>query len=89
MRLGLHLLDVGAGREGFFVAGDDHAGDCSVRLERVERGGQLLVHLGIERIERGRPVEADDADLAFGFDDDGFIAHDAFAPRGKVIGSIA
>ena len=73
--LALHLLDVGAGRERLLAAGQDHAGDLLVRLERVDRGGQFLVEPGVERIERLRPVEADDADPAFGFDDDGFVAH--------------
>ena len=70
-----HLLDVGAGRERLLGAGDDHAADLLVGLERVDRGGQFGVELGVERVERLRPVEADDADPALGFDDDGFVAH--------------
>ena len=37
---------------------------------------QLLDQRGVERIERLRPVEADDADLAAGLDDDVLVGHD-------------
>ena len=36
-RLGLHLLDVGAGGEGLLRAGDDDAADVRIGLERIER----------------------------------------------------
>ena len=71
-----HLLDVGAGRERLLRAGDDHAADRVVRLECVDRGGHVGIHLRIERVQRLRAVEADDADLALGLDDDGFVAHE-------------
>ena len=41
----------------------------------VDRGVELGDQRGVERVQRLRPVEADDADAAFGFDDDGFGAH--------------
>src|SRR3954452_13555385 len=75
MALARHLLDVGTSRERLLGAGDDHAADRIVRLERVDRGGQVGIELRIERIQRLWPVEADDADLALGFDKDGFVAH--------------
>ena len=88
--LACHLLDVGAGRERLLGAGDDHAADVVVGLERVDRGGQLLVdQRGVERVERLRPVEADDADLALGFDDEGFVAHGVppcYGNRRRIIG---
>ena len=70
-----HLLDVGAGGERLLRAGDQDAADAGIGLERVDRGDQLLDERGVERVQRLRPVEADDADAAVGFDDDGFVAH--------------
>jgi hypothetical protein len=73
--LARHLLDVGTGGERFFRAGDDDAADAGVGLQRRQRGHQLRDQRGVERIERLRPVEPDDADAAFGFDDD-VVRHD-------------
>ena len=77
-----HLLDVGAGGEGFVGAGDDDAADIGVGLEGVDRGGDLGDQRGVERIERLRPVEPDDADLAARLDDDVLVGH------GRVSGSM-
>src|SRR6185312_3528244 len=74
-RLGRHLLDVGAGRKRLVGPRDDHAADARIRLEGVNRGGKLAHQRRIERIERSRPVETDDADLAFGLDNDVLMAH--------------
>ena len=46
-----------------------------VRFEAVDRLAELGVQRQVERIERLRTVEPDDADPAFGFDDDVLIAH--------------
>ena len=70
-----HLLDVGAGRERLLGAGDDHATDVCIGLEGVDRRGQFLLERGIERVERLRPVEADDADLALRLDQDVLVGH--------------
>ena len=70
-----HLLDVGAGGEGLLAAGDQQAADRVVGLEGVDRLAELDHERPIERIERLRPVEPDDADAAFGFDDDVWVAH--------------
>ncbi len=70
-----HLLDVGAGREGLVVAGDQQAADSGVGLVAVERLGEFGHQRAVERIERLRAVEPDDADPAFGLDDDVLVAH--------------
>ena len=41
----------------------------------VDRGDELRHERGIERVERLRPVEPDDADPALRLDDDGLVAH--------------
>src|SRR5262249_18343264 len=68
----LHFLDVGAGGKSSFAAGDDNAADRLVRLEVVDGGRNLLEYAEGERIEHLRPVQRDDTDRAFGFDDDVF-----------------
>ena len=68
-----HLLDVGAGGERLLRAGDQDAADAVVGIEGGDRLRQLGISARVERIERLRPVEPDDADAALGFDDDGFV----------------
>ena len=77
-----HRLDVGAGRERLLVPVMITQAMSEDR-SRTHRSRAVISSLtfGVERVERGRPVEADDADLAFGFDDDGFVGHDASAPE--------
>src|SRR5712692_6512344 len=58
----LHGADVGAGGEGFRAAGDHDRPDALVGVVRIQRLGQLLHQLGIERIQLPGPVERDDAD---------------------------
>ena len=43
--------------------------------KRVDRRDQFLHQRGVQRVERLRPMEADDADAAFRFDLDVLIAH--------------
>ena len=74
-RLVRHLLDVGAGRERLVGAGDDHAADVGVRLERIDRATQFADERAVERIERLRAVEPDEPDPAARFDQDVFVAH--------------
>ena len=45
--------------------------------KRFDRGEELVLERDVERIKCLRPVEADDADAAAGFDDDGLGAHGA------------
>src|SRR4029453_8028633 len=66
----VHLLDVDASREGFLVAGDDNAADRRICLEGVERAVDLADELRVERVQRMRAVQRDEAALAFGRDDD-------------------
>ena len=73
--LGLHLLDVGAGGEGLLRAGQHDAADGAVGLPAVERLVQLGDQRGIERVQRLRPVERDEADPAARLDDDVLVGH--------------
>src|SRR5262249_15515565 len=66
----VHLLDVDAGGKRLLVAGDDDAADRRVCLEGVERAVDLADEERVERVQRMRAVQRDDADLAFGRDDD-------------------
>ena len=75
IRLVRHLLDVGAGGKRLLRAGDQDAADVGVGVERVDRRVELGDQRRVERVQRLRPVQADDADAAFGLDDDGFGAH--------------
>jgi len=75
--LARHLLDVGAGSECLLRPGDDEAADPGIRLERIDGIRDLHHHRGIERIERVRPVQPDQADPTLGLDDDVLVAHGA------------
>ena len=79
-----HLLDVGAGGEGLLVAGDQQAADVLVGLVGVDGLGELGLERDVERVELLRTVEPDDADAAFGLDDDVLVAH-GFLPVGAAI----
>ena len=68
----LHLLDVGAGGEGLFAAGEQDAADLVVGLEVVDGGGDLAKHAERQRVEHFRPVQRDDADRALALDNDVF-----------------
>ena len=70
-----HFLDVGAGGESLVGAGDHDAADIGVGLEGVERVRQVGHQRAVERIERLRAVEPDQADLAAGFDNDVLVSH--------------
>ena len=65
-----HLLDVGAGREGFFAAGQHDRADRGIAFQIVEGGSDLRDEGGVERIERLGPIERDDADRAAPLDQD-------------------
>src|SRR5205085_6274969 len=56
--------DVGAGREGLFIAGQHDRADRRIGFEIVERRADLGDEGGVQRVERLRPVEGDDADRA-------------------------
>ena len=57
-----HLLDIGARGERLVGPGDDNGPDAGVTIEGGQRGGHLARHGTIERVERLRPVEGDQAD---------------------------
>ena len=69
-----HLLDVGAGGEGLLVAGQHDRADRRVGLEIVERRGQFGDQRRVQRVERLRPVQGDDADRAAPLDEDVLVA---------------
>ncbi len=79
---GCHLGQVGARREGTLAAGQHHGGDGLVRVGGTQRGGQLEVHGGVERVAHLGPVEGEDADArrgVLGLD----AAHEGSATRSR------
>ena len=70
-----HFLDVSAGREGFVRPGDDNATDIGIGLKAIDRLGQIAHQSAVERIERARPIEPDQADAAMRFNNDVLAAH--------------
>src|SRR4051794_2713837 len=68
----LHLLDVGAGGECLFAAGEQDAADLVVGLEIVDGRRDLGKHAERQRVEHFRPVQRDDADCALALDNDVF-----------------
>ncbi len=71
----LHLLDVGAGGKGLFGAGKDDGADGPVGVEGLQRGIELAHQHRIQRIERLRPVERDQAHAALRFDQQRLVTH--------------
>ena len=59
-----HRPDVGAGGEDLVGAGDHDAADLGVGVEPLERGGELLHHLGREGVARLGPVQPQQRDVA-------------------------
>ena len=72
-RLGLHLLDVGAGGERALRAGDDDRADPLVGIEGGCRRHDVPHHLRVQRVERLGPVERDPADAAARLDQDRLV----------------
>ena len=74
LQIGLvrHLLDVGAGRKRLVQASEHDAADPGGGIQSLDRRQELAPERGVERVQRLRPIEADEADPAAGFDDDGF-----------------
>ena len=68
----LHLLDVGAGGERLFAAGEQDAADLVVGLEVVDGRRDLAKHAERQCVEHFRPVQRDDADRALALDNDVF-----------------
>src|SRR6185436_1810310 len=68
----LHLLDVGAGGECLFAAGDQDTADIVIGLEVVDGRRNLAKHTERQRVEHFRPVQRDDADRALALDNDVF-----------------
>ena len=65
-RLVLHLLDVGAGGEGTRRAGQHHACDLRMGVERPNGRAQLVHELGAQGVERLGSVELNEAHVAIG-----------------------
>jgi hypothetical protein len=63
----LHEADVGAGGEGFFVAGEDDAADGIVGFEGVDGQADAIDDVVVEGVEHLGAVQADQADPAMGF----------------------
>ena len=70
-----HLRDVGTGREGLLVAGDNDGADLVFRLEAVEHGVELADQRAVQRVQRLGPVQRNQADPAAPVDGDVFIGH--------------
>jgi hypothetical protein len=77
--LGQHA-DVGAGGKGFVAAGDHDRADAGVGVEASQRGAQLVHQAVIQRVQRLRPVQRDQAGahgaVAADFGEDVFVGHD-------------
>ncbi len=71
-----HLLDVGARREGAVGSGQHDASHGVVAVPCLERSDQFLQELAIQRIERFRPVQRDDADRTVGCHEDVLVGHE-------------
>src|SRR5207245_11126613 len=59
-------FDIGPGGEGLLRAGEQDAADAFVGVEIRDGAGKLRVEGRVERVERLRPVEADQSDPAAG-----------------------
>src|SRR5206468_6060568 len=59
-----HGANVGAGREGFFAAGQDDAVGAVISFHGLERGGQFVHQLVVERIVVFGPALGHDGQLA-------------------------
>ena len=68
-----HFFDVGARGERFRRPGDDDRSDAAIVVEFGCRGGDFAHDLAVERVERFRPVQRDDADPLVALDQDGFV----------------
>src|SRR5262249_36486895 len=74
-----HLLDVGARGECFLRTGDQHAADAVVGIELGDRLPKFRIQSGVERVERLRTIETNDADPAARLDDDVLILHQIYS----------
>ncbi|MCY1547698.1 hypothetical protein D9M68_837680 [compost metagenome] len=73
-----HLLDVRPGGEGLGRAGDDQAADPGVGFQAVQRLVEFGDQLAVQRVERLRPVQGDQADALAHLDQQGFVVHGRF-----------
>jgi hypothetical protein len=85
--LGRHRADVGAGREGLLVAGDDDAADAVVTVEAQHRGAQFLHQAVVQRVQLLRPVQRDHRGtagaIAVDCGQDELRGHDTPLPKGR------
>ena len=70
-----HLRDVGAGREGPVITGQDHAADGIVAVERFQRVNQLRDRLLVQRVADLRPVDRNDANRALHLGEHELVRH--------------
>jgi hypothetical protein len=81
--LGRHLLDVGAGGESLVRSGKNDAADRRIGLESSDGAGKLPHQHAVERVERLRTIEPDQADAAPRLDDD--IGEAGFDRHGLIV----
>ena len=70
-----HFLDVGTGGEGFFRAGQHDATDVRIGFQTIEGVVQFADDLRVQRVQRLRTVQGDQADTAVGFQQNRFVTH--------------
>ncbi|MNT15925.1 hypothetical protein D3C72_1510050 [compost metagenome] len=70
-----HFLDVGTSGKGLGGTGQHHAADVRIALELVQGLVDLADDLRVQRVQRLRAVEGDQADLAVDVQQDGFECH--------------
>src|SRR5206468_8150475 len=81
--LGLHLLDVGTGSEGFLRAREKQTVLTVVGVVRTEHLDQLLQHFAVEGIEGLRAVQRDERHRAAPLDQDAVVlAHSWISGNG-------
>ncbi len=71
-----HLLDVGAGGENLFPPGEHDRANLVVLIQRFHRRRHVSDQPEAEGIELLRPVQSDNRDGAFFFEQDEFVIHD-------------
>ena len=75
-----HFFDIRAGGKRLVGASDDHAADIRISLERGDGQAELAHQRAVERVQRLRAIEPDQADPAACFDDDVFVSHAGRSP---------
>lgn len=71
-----HGTDVGASRKCLIATGDDHGADALVGIEGKQRGAKLVHQRIVERVQRLRAVERNEADTTSRFDQNVLVGHE-------------